>query len=70
MLKVNELNISAADRKRLLDIKSRKLLGMHVSRKDSQWVLDVAARVKEPIPATVLAKAAKEGYDISKVAVA
>lgn len=69
-MKVNELNISAADRKRLLDIKSRKLLGMHVSREDAQWVLDVAARAKEPIPARVLAQALKEGYDISKVAVA
>lgn len=62
--------ISKAEYARLMDIKSRKLLGMHVSRDDAQWVLDLAARVREPIPSSVLNSAAAQGYATEHVTVA
>lgn len=61
MLTVNELALNTADRQRLLDIKSRVLLGMHVSREDRQWVLDTVARTQVPVSARVVEQAAREG---------
>lgn len=67
MLKVKELGLSKKDSTRMLDIKSRVLLGMHVSREDKQWVLDTVARLKVAIPASVVGAAAKEGLQTNHV---
>lgn len=70
MLTVKDLPLSKKDRTRMLDIKSRVLLGMHVSREDKQWVLDTVARVQVALPESVVNAAAREGLHTSHVAVA
>jgi hypothetical protein len=64
------LQITAAERGRLFDIKSRAL-GRHpnlVSAADKQWVLDLARRMQEPIHSDVLQRAANSGFNIEGIA--
>lgn len=69
MLEINSLPLSKSDRTRLLDIKSRVLLGMHVSLEDRQWVLDTVARTQVPVSAKAVAQAAREGLRTDHVRV-
>lgn len=69
MLQINHMPLPADTRARLKDIKSKVLLGMHVTKEERQWVLNTVAQAQTPIPRAIVQAAANEGLSTEGIIV-